>query len=406
VAASQKHSTANIASAVPDSHPAVSPTAVRAGHSSEQVVRGTKKKRNANHANVPNTAKTKSAAAAAAATATAPAATAPSGKPKKKPKMNLVKVASFEHNASRSALMANHPGTSKGTRRKNNDLNFIMQAARMAGRQGGQAQTVQAAQIAERDLPKGVYKTSSGKYYTIAQQGARQRISDNFDTPEQAFAAGQGRLGQDLIRAQKAYAYSQGAAMADASTMAKQDLPTGVYKMPSTRTTSSRKFSSLIDWGGKTRYIGSFDTPEQASAAYVSVKNALDEAKLSAATAEGDDAPFYAAQRKAVEAEGGIILQSNTRSERSLPRGVKISVTGKACAARIWWDDTTRQIGTFYTPEQASIAYLSVKEDLAGVKPSAIGADKAKSLFDAAREKAKEAARKKGKEEAIAGVLV
>ena len=47
----------------------------------------------------------------------------------------------------------------------------------------------------------------------------------------------------------------------------KQDLPTGVRKL------RSGKFQARITWGDKHRTIGTFDaTPEQASAAYVSVQ--------------------------------------------------------------------------------------------------------------------------------------
>ena len=54
----------------------------------------------------------------------------------------------------------------------------------------------------------------------------------------------------------------------------KRDLPRGVYK--------SRPgiLNSRIKWGGKLRTIGTFDTPEHASAAFMSVKMNLDDANL------------------------------------------------------------------------------------------------------------------------------
>ena len=53
---------------------------------------------------------------------------------------------------------------------------------------------------------------------------------------------------------------------------------------------------------GKMRYIGSsFDTPEQASAAYMSMKKDLDAAKLSAFGADKKEAIFDAAKKKALE---------------------------------------------------------------------------------------------------------
>jgi hypothetical protein len=54
-----------------------------------------------------------------------------------------------------------------------------------------------------------------------------------------------------------------------------RDLPRGVTKLPSGR------FQSSIWWGDKPRRaIGTFDTSEQASAAYMSVRKDIDDAKI------------------------------------------------------------------------------------------------------------------------------
>ena len=84
-----------------------------------------------------------------------------------------------------------------------------------------------------------------------------------------------------------------------AKATSERDLPQGVYK------TSTGKFTSMIWWDGKLRDIGTFDTPEQASAAYMSAKRDLEDAKLSALGADYINAIFDAAQKKAVEAVGG-----------------------------------------------------------------------------------------------------
>jgi hypothetical protein len=75
----------------------------------------------------------------------------------------------------------------------------------------------------------------------------------------------------------------------------KRNLPTGIFKAP------SGKFVSGIQWKGKRRYIGTFDTPEQASAVRMYVKKDLDEVKSS--SCEGDEvkATFDAAKKKSLE---------------------------------------------------------------------------------------------------------
>jgi len=78
----------------------------------------------------------------------------------------------------------------------------------------------------------------------------------------------------------------------------KRDLPRGVAKKP------SGKFRSVIKWGGKNRYIGTFDTPEQASAAFMSVRKDRDDADLSSFGANELNAAFDAAKVKAVETVG------------------------------------------------------------------------------------------------------
>ena len=69
----------------------------------------------------------------------------------------------------------------------------------------------------------------------------------------------------------------------------KRDLPQGVYRRP------SGKFGSSIRWGGKTRHIDTFDTPEQASAAYMSVK------KHRSKNSVKDKAAFDEVKAKALE---------------------------------------------------------------------------------------------------------
>ena len=148
--------------------------------------------------------------------------------------------------------------------------------------------------------------------------------------------------------------------------------------------TSSGKFQSLIWWGKKRRYIGSFNTPEQASAAFMSVRNERDIVELSVLGADEVDALFEAAKKKALKAVG----ESKATSKRDLPQGVHSRKSPGKFVSTISWGNKVRYIGTFDTPEQASAAHLSVMKDRDVVELSALGADEVDTLFDAAKTRA------------------
>jgi hypothetical protein len=158
------------------------------------------------------------------------------------------------------------------------------------------------------------------------------------------------------------------------------DFFTGVRKMP------SGKCKSEIKWDGKTRVIGRFDTPEQASAAFISVRKDLDDANISTVGTDEVDAIFDAAKKKAIEAVGGLF-----RRKRGLPRGV-YKLTSGQFKAGIKFGGKKRYIGTFDTSEQASAAFISVRKDLDEAKLRNTGeSDEAKkAIFDAAKKKALE----------------
>lgn len=169
----------------------------------------------------------------------------------------------------------------------------------------------------------------------------------------------------------------------------KRDLPTGVYQNP------TGKFQSKIYWDGKLRHIGTFDTLEQASTAYTTVRKDIDNAKLSSCGADQVVAIFDEAQKKAVEAVGGIIPKNRfVPGERGLPRGVQKTSSGKF-QARISWGYKNcgyknRRIGTFDTPKQASAAYVSVRRDLDAAKLLMLSADDVSAVFETANKKALE----------------
>ena len=165
-----------------------------------------------------------------------------------------------------------------------------------------------------------------------------------------------------------------------------RDLPTGVYR------TSSGKFAAKTRLCGKsTRCIGSFDTPEQASAAYMSVRKDLDDAYLHVSAVGADevlvDALFDEAQRKAVDAVGGVVSKRGRKRKpgatcmaggkikapvapgASIPRGVAMRHSGN-WQAQIYFAGKTRYIGVFDTQEHAALAYEVARAVLQKTKAS------------------------------------
>ena len=276
----------------------------------------------------------------------------------------------------------------KETRKKKSKATSERGAKRKAIKAGEETRKKESKATSESGLPPGVRTAPSGNYACQIWWGSKTCGIGTFDTIEQASAA------YLLVSAERDHAGSKpsAAAFEEAKKKAleaveearrKKDkaisvrgLPTGVYQQ------SSGNFESQIWFGSKLRYIGLFDTPELASAAYVAVKADLAGANASAMSACKMDAAIDEAKKKAIEAVGGT-----HESERGLPTGVYQQSSGNV-SAQIWFGSTLRTIGTFDTPEQASAAYLSVKADLAGAKPPAAGADAA---FDEAKKKAIEA---------------
>jgi len=240
----------------------------------------------------------------------------------------------------------------------------------------------------KRDLPTGVYKLRSGKYQSRIKWGRKTRRIGMFDTPEQASAAYMSvrkdlddanisMVDADEVNIVFDLAKTKAIDSFGAFDPEKRDLPTGVYKL------RSGKFKSEIRWGGKTRRIGMFDTSEQASAAYMSVRKDLDDAKLSALGDDEANATFDEVKTKALEAVGGFVT-------RDLPQGVSKRSSGNFQSA-IFWGGEQHHIGTFDSPEQASAAYMSARKDRDDAHLSALGADEVKTAFDAAKKKALEA---------------
>ena len=236
-----------------------------------------------------------------------------------------------------------------------------------------------------RDLPRGVQKKPSGKF----ESSIMKCYIGTFDTAEQASAAYlYVRKDLDDATVSSCGAHEVDAVFDKAKQKAidsfgafdpeKRDLPTGVYKL------RSGKYQSRIKWGRKPRRIGMFDTPEQASAAYMSVRKDLDDAE--ACGAHEVEVVFDEAKKNSLAAFGGFVPE-----ERDLPQGVRKTQNGKY-DSRMHWRGKQRTIGTFATPEQASAAFMFVRRDLDDAKLRPCGSDNAKSaIFDAAKNKALEA---------------
>ena len=243
----------------------------------------------------------------------------------------------------------------------------------------------------ERDLPTGVRKLRSGKYESRITWGDKTHYIGVFDTPEQASAAhlsvmkDRDDVELSALGAHEVNALFEAAkkkaleAVGESKATSKRDLPQGVHSRK-----SPGKFVSMISWGNKVRYIGTFDTPEQASAAHLSVMKDRDDVELSALGAHEVNALFEAAKKKALEAVG----ESKATSKRDLPQGVHSRKSPGKFVSMISWGNKVRYIGTFDTPEQASAAHLSVMKDRDDAELSALGADEVDTLFDAAKQRA------------------
>ena len=158
----------------------------------------------------------------------------------------------------------------------------------------------------------------------------------------------------------------------------KGGLPRGVKKTQSGRFAATAQYSSANMIQG---YIGVFDTPEQASAAYTLVRGELD--KNRSLSAKEFDVVFKDA--KLEEAGEGV-----ARKKRGLPRGVNQTFSGRFVASAQYSGvkNPGGYIGVFDTPEQASAAYTLVRDELD--KNRFLNADKLDVVFEAAKARALE----------------
>ena len=291
---------------------------------------------------------------------------------------------------------SNHADADGGKKRKKRKIKSHAEAATAA--------TKKSKAVSERDLPTGVYKALSRKRFeSQIHWGGKKYYIGTFASPEQASAiyalirkerknVELSALGADEVDAafdaakKKAIEAVGGFVLIKrAKATSERDLPQGVYK------TKYGKFKSAIRWGSRERYIGIFDTPEQAFAANMFVRKDLEHVNLSALGIDEVNALFETAKIKAVEAVDGFIPRKRAKtSERDLPTGVSKTSSGKFLA-KLQWGGKKYYIGTFDTPEQASAAYVLVRKEIGDAKLSTRRDDEVNALFEAAKTKAVEA---------------
>ena len=169
----------------------------------------------------------------------------------------------------------------------------------------------------KRDLPTGVYQQPSGNFQSVIRCRGKIRHIGTFDTLDRASAA-RASVEKELALAKLAeLGPDEVNAVFDAAQVKAIDAVSGVGpKKKKRKATSLRghplgftqnatgKFVSHMYWGGNNRYIGTFDTPDQASTVSWLVRRDLDNANASTVDADEVDATFNAAKTRALDAVG------------------------------------------------------------------------------------------------------
>ena len=275
-------------------------------------------------------------------------------------------------------------------RTKNSDKSQHISPARSAGDIVVGEGELRAHAGKKGSLPRGVNQTSAGTFQVrIRYSGTKNGHSQigTFDTLDQASAA-YTLVRNELDKDRSLSATALDAVFEDAKARAlkaagkevARGLPRGVREHISGRFKASAQYSGTKNTGG---YIGTFGTPEQASAAYTLVRGELD--KNRSRSAKELDGVFEAAKARALEAAG---VRAPTGKKGGLPRGVQKAPSGRFQAGIKYSGTNNREkyIGTFDTPEQASTAYTLVRNELD--KDRSLGATALDAVFEDAKARA------------------
>ena len=233
-------------------------------------------------------------------------------------------------------------------------------------------------------VPSTFTAHTMGPYYRQQQQQQHRPLLRRYDTAEDGTTITlPNHVGRRTERTGKTNRAGHATAAAKKRSQrgatSERNLPPGAYQQP------SGKIKSAIWWGGTQHYIGTFDTPDRASAAYRFVRKELALAKLPGLGP--DEVHADAAKEKAMGAEGGVgpkETKPKVTSRRGRPLGFTQNATGKF-VSQMYWGGKNRYIGTFDTADQASTVSWLVRRDLDSANLSAAGADEVDAAFDAAK---------------------
>ena len=132
---------------------------------------------------------------------------------------------------------------------------------------GGSSALSGRSEEAVPDTSTAVFSSASVVPAVSSKQSAEARSDADILVDFQRLIEARPDAGQKRKQKMSPSANAAMAAEKKCKAASERDLPTGVYKA-----LSGKRFVSRIKWGGKQRYIGTSDSPEQASAAYALIR--------------------------------------------------------------------------------------------------------------------------------------
>ena len=208
---------------------------------------------------------------------------------------------------------------------------------------------------------KGVRK-KDGRYDVLIRENGKQRYIGTFATPEEAALCYARRVGAERAAAEAAEASVAGPRPLTADEARAAAVAEGLELVPSSsgqtgfkRVKKSRgRYVVTIYENGKTCYLGTFATPEEAALCYARHVGAERAAAEAAEASVAGPRPLTADEARAAAAAEGLELVPSSRSETGF-KGVRKS--GGRFEVLIRENGKQRYISTFATPEEAALCY-------------------------------------------------